>query len=863
MTYTSLSEMKRILFILLCVVARLSLTAQTISVQAPSQVSCGENFRVSYVVSTQDVENFRAGNVPEGLEVITGPYTSRSSSFQMVNGHTSSSSSITYTYTLYAAKNGTYTIPAARAVVNGKTITSNPVKISVSGSASQSNRQGAPRMHGSDADDMRPAGSAISGNDLFIRVSANKKTVHEQEPILLTYKVYTQVDLTQLEGKMPDLTGFHTQEIPLPRQKSFSVENINGKPYRTVTWSQYVMYPQMTGKLQIPSLVFKGIVVQRNRNIDPFEAFFNGGSAYTEVKRNVVAPAVTINVTPLPNRPAGFSGGVGRFSIKSSVDKASVKAGEPVNLSVTVSGTGNLKLLKQPVLSLPKDFDKYDPKVTDKTKLTQNGVEGSIIYDYLIVPRNQGTYTLPALDFIYYDTSAGEYKTLKTAPITLEVLKGDGKSHVADYSLNSDNDIRGVKTGNVTLSKRGQYFFGSVGYIVLLLVPMIVFAVLVVVFRKRALDKANVIRMKGKKANKVATKRLRLAASLMNKGKQNEFYDEVLRALWGYVGDKLNIPVESLSRDNITEKLVSNNIGDKTLNAFVEAIDECEYARYAPGDPKGKMDVVYGKAADAITEIDNMLNLRKKKSSVQKTLAVVVLLMTCASANAVVTKQMADAEYAKENYQEAIKQYNEILKEGVSADVYYNLGNSYFRTGNITQAILAYERAEKLAPGNDDIRFNLQFARSKTVDKITPQPEIFFVTWYKSLVNMTDSNTWAVVSIVFFVLALAMLALYLFCTNAVLVRSGFYIGMLLLLSFVVTTFLSWQQKVQAETHDGAIIIAPTVTVKSTPAASSGNSMVLHEGTRVDITDRTMKGWLGIRLTDGREGWLHTDDIEEI
>lgn len=855
--------MKRTLFILLCVVARLSLVAQTISVQVPSHVSCGENFRVSYVIATQDVENFRAGNVPDGLEVITGPYTSRSSSFQMVNGHTSSSSSITYTYTLYAAKNGTYSIPAAKAVIGGKTVTSNPIKITVSGSASQSNRQGAPKMHGSDAGEMRAAGSPISGNDLFIRVSANKKTVHEQEPILLTYKVYTQVDLTQLEGKMPDLTGFHTQEIPLPRQKSFTVENINGKTYRTVTWSQYVMYPQITGKLQIPSLVFKGIVVQRNRNVDPFEAFFNGGSAYTEVKRNVVAPAVTINVTPLPTRPAGFSGGVGRFQITSSVDKATVKAGEPVNLSVTVSGTGNLKLLKQPVLSLPKDFDKYDPKVTDKTKLTQNGVEGSMVYDYLVVPRNQGTYTIPALDFIYYDTSAGEYRTAKTAPITLKVEKGDGKSHVADFSSNNDNDIHGLKTGNVNLSKRGEYFFGSVGYIVLLLVPMLIFAALVVVFRKRALDRANIVRMKGRKANKVATKRLRLAAQLMSKGKQNEFYDEVLRALWGYVGDKLNIPVESLSRDNITEALTSNNIDDTTLKAFVEAIDECEYARYAPGDPKGKMDVVYGKAAEAITEIDNMLNLRKGNSHAKKALVLGALLVICTSANAVVTKQMADAEYAKENYQEAVKQYNEILKEGVSADVYYNLGNAYFRTGNITQAILAYERASKLAPGNDDIRFNLQFARSKTADKITPQPEIFFVTWYKSLVNCTDSNTWAIVSIVLFVLALAMLALYLFCTNTVLVRGGFYLGVLALLLFLATTFLSWQQKVQSETHDGAIIVVPTVNVKSTPAASSANTMVLHEGTRVDITDRTMKGWLGVRLTDGREGWLHTTDIEEI
>lgn len=857
--------MKKILLVFSFITLQLQLFAQTVTVQVPSRVTCGENFRLSYVINTQDVESFRAGNIPEGIEVITGPYTSRSSSFQMINGHTSSSSSITYTYTLYAAKNGTYTIPPAKAVINGKTVSSNSARVTVSGSAPQANRQGAPRMHGSnDGNGMRSAGSAISGNDLFIRVSANKKRVHEQEPILLTYKVYTQVDLTQLEGKMPDLTGFHTQEIPLPQQKSFSVENINGRPYRTVTWSQYVMYPQITGKFQIPSITFKGIVVQRNRNVDPFEAFFNGGSAYIEVKRNVSAPSVTIQVDPLPTRPAGFSGGVGRFHITASADKKEVKAGEPVTVRVIVDGVGNLKLLKQPVLSLPKDFDKYDPKVTDKTKLTKNGVEGSMVYDFLIVPRHQGSYTIPAIDFIYYDTTAGDYKALRTSPIVLNVLKGKGKSTVADFTSDKDNDIHNLKTGNVSLSKEDSYFLGSVAYACWLLIPLVIFVVFVVIFRKRALDNANIVRMRGKKANKVATKRLKLASQLMKKNKQQEFYDEVLRALWGYVGDKLNIPVEELSRDNITEKLNSHGIVDTTVSIFIEAIDECEYARYAPGDPKGKMEVVYEKAVDAITDIDDMLNSNKKSKSSVKILLPLIMLVSCTVvANAAVTKQMADAEYAKENYQTAIKQYNEILKQGVSADIYYNLGNAYFRTDNITQAVLAYERAYKLAPGDKDIRFNLQFARSKTIDKITPQPEMFFITWYKAMVNFTDSNTWAKLSIVFFIFALIMFSFYLFGTNAIMIRSGFYIGTLCLLLFISNAFLSWQQKLQTENHDGAIIILPTVAVKNTPSVSSGNSMVLHEGTRVDITDRTIKGWLGIRLTDGREGWLHKEEIEEI
>ncbi len=859
--------MKKILLILSFVIYHLSTAiAQTITVQAPSHVLNGENFRLSYVINTQDVDNFRAGNIPEGLEVITGPYTSRSSSFQIINGHTSSSSSITYTYTLYAAKNGTYTIPVAKAVINGKTVMSGTHKISVSGNAQQNNgRQGTPRMHGSyDSDDMREAGSYISGNDLFIRVSANKKHVHEQEPILLTYKVYTQVDLTQLEGKMPDLTGFHTQELELPRQKSFKVETINGKQYRTVTWSQYVMYPQMTGKLEIPSITFKGIVVQRNRNIDPFEAFFNGGSAYTEVKRDVKAPAISILVDPLPSRPANFSGAVGKFNIQCTTDKKSVKAGEPITLSVVVSGVGNLKLIKNPVLELPKDFDKYDPKVTDKTKLTANGVEGSMVYEYLVVPRNQGKYTIPGVQFVYYDTSANSYKTLNSSAVNLNVEKGTGRSTVSDFSTQKENDIHELKTGNSSMSKINEYFFGSISYILWLLIPLLVFIVFVIIFRKRAIDNANVVGMRVKKANKVAIVRLRSASKLMLKGDQGKFYDEVLRALWGYVSDKMNIPVEQLSRENITEKLLSHGISADTVNTFIEAIDECEYARYAPGDPKGKMDVVYDKAAKAITDIDDMLKVNKNKMS-NKMPMLLLIIMLCFSfnVNAKMTKQMADAEYAKGNYQEAIKMYGEIMKEGVSADLYYNLGNAYFRTDNITQAVLAYERAYKLSPGDIDIRFNLQFARSKTIDKITPETEMFFVTWYKTLVNFTNSDNWAVISVITFLLMLVTLSLYLFSSKEFIIRGGFYSSAVLLILFLVTTLLSWQQKTHASNHDGAIITSAKVIVKKTPSTGSTTEMVLHEGTRVDITDRSMKGWIGIRLTDGREGWLRDTDIEEI
>ena len=593
----------------------LDLKAQHIVVSAPSHVAAGENFRVAYTINTRDVEEFRMGGVPEALEVIAGPYTSSQSSYQMVNGHTSSSSSVTITYTLYAAKNGSFTIGASHALVNGRKLSSRPVRITVSGRARNSG--GAPQMHGSnaDADDeprMRQAGSRISGSDLFIKVSANKRTVHEQEPILLTYKVYTQVDLTQLEGKMPDLKGFHTQEVTLPQQKTFHTEMVNGRPYKCVTWSQYVMYPQMTGKMDIPSITFKGIVVQQNRNVDPMEAFFNGGSGYVEVHKDIKAPGISINVLPLPTRPANFSGGVGKFNISASIDKKDVKAGNPINIRVVVGGIGNLKLLKQPVINFPKDFDKYDPKVTDKTRLTANGVEGNMIYDFLAVPRNQGIYTIPAVEFTYYDTNANSYKTIKTRPFDLKVGKGDGNSGSSvDYSA-EENDIRPLKLGKVKLHDIDDMFYGSFGYWTSLMVPLLAFVVLLVVFRQRALENADIVKKRSNKANKIATKRLRKAHKLMLDGKQGDFYDEVLRALWGYVSYKLNMPVEQLSRENIKDELEKHAVDDETIGKFTQALDECEFERYAPGDAAGNMNRTFDSAMTGIMEIENAINAARK-----------------------------------------------------------------------------------------------------------------------------------------------------------------------------------------------------------------------------------------------------------
>ena len=600
------------LFILNCSILMSEVVAQRLTANAPQQVSVGQQFRLTYTANSSDVSGFHVGQIPDDFEILMGPSTSTSSSFQIINGKTSQSSSVTYTYILSASKNGTFTIPAATITIDGNQVTSNTLKIVVSGQA-QNNGQSGGRQR-QQGNEMRDAGTAISSSDLFIRVSANKKHVVEQEPVLLTYKVYTLVDLTQLEGKMPDLKGFHTQEVPLPQQKSFSVEQLNGRAYRTVTWSQYVMFPQITGKLQIPSITFNGIVVQRNRNIDPFEAFFNGGSGYVEVKKAINAPGIEIQVDPLPSRPVGFSGGVGKFTVSASLDKAEVKANDPINMRVVVSGVGNLKLIKEPVVNFPKDFDTYDPKQTDKTKLTVNGVEGSMVYDFLVVPRHQGDYDIPLIDFVYYDTSAKQYKTVKTEGFHIHVEKGEGTSGatVQDFTGQEDiqllaKDIRHIKLGDIRQRGAGDYFFGSTFYWITIALFLGIFISLFVIFRQRALSNADLVGTRAGKANKVATKRLKKAAGLMKDGKSGEFFDEVLRTLWGYVGDKLNIPVTQLSRENIQERLSERKVNEEAIRLFMEALDECEFQRYAPGDPQGNMQKVYKSAMGAIEKIEGQI----------------------------------------------------------------------------------------------------------------------------------------------------------------------------------------------------------------------------------------------------------------
>lgn len=850
--------MKHKLYIVLaCLMAQLSVMAQnyTIRGEVDPVVHEHENFKLRYEINSSDIQGFSLGKIPDDIDVLIGPNESRNVSVVSINGHSTTKESVTLTYVLSANKTGKFTIPAASAKVGGHTLHSQPLTVQVI-EAHQQSSNGAP-------------GEArnTSKADFFVITTASKHHVTENEPLLLTYKVcwHPDIPVSNLDPTKLELQDVFMQPYNNTQRKSQKVENINGRVLVTIDWEQYVIYPQKAGKLQIPAQKFNGYV-QHRVAIDPFDPFAGGTQ---EVPFGLSTQAVDIQVDPLPQgKPSDYSGGVGQFSISAKIDKNEVRENSPITLSVTVKGKGNFSMLRQPVAVFPKSFDTYDTKQTDDYQLTADGLDGTVTYDFVAVPQQKGEYTIQPVTFAYFDTASRSYKTVQTDSFHINVLRGDGtKSVVRDFTEGqdpADSDIHPIRTGNSQPSS-SKSFFGSATYFILIAIILLLAFAAFMYLRYRTNYQADAATSRRKHANKVAVRRLRKAARLMRAGTPVPFYDETLRALWGYVGDKLNIPVSQLSRDNISQKLAERGVGEETTASFIEAIDECEFVRYAPGDQQGNMNHVYEKSITAIEQIESVK--KKTKGSVAPTTALLAVLLMCCGAllptqSTAQTKVQADEAYSNGDYAEALSIY-EKLGAADNADVLYNMGNAYYRTGDMARAILCYERVLRLQPGDDDALFNLQLAQAKTVDKIAPEREMFFVTWLRSLVNMFAVDTWAVLGLIALALSALLALVYLFAFDERRRRIAFSAAVALLLLFILANILAMKQKSMLDSHDAAIVMTDTLPVKNIPSDNGSDSFTIHAGTKVVITDDTMNDWKQVKLDDGREGWVKKSDIEMI
>ena len=589
--------------------------------QAPKQVVVGRPFQISYTVNHRS----RDLQAPEftDFDVLSGPYSSTSSSTSFTNGHMTSSYEQTYTYMLMARKAGTFTIGPATVKVSGDRIQSNGVRIEVlpedqpSSNSPQGGQTGGAGQTATRSNSSQSGQASASSENIFIRTIATKTRVHEQEALMVTYKLYfANVDVAQLTNniKLPEFTGFLKQELEQGEIQT-ELEHYNGRNYQTAVLYRTILYPQHSGDIAIDPAHFEAILrvqtQQRVRSI--FDDFFG---SYTNVTKALTAPGVTIHVAPLPSgKPAGFSGGVGKFTLTPSISQTEVQANEAVTIKLDISGAGNMKLLKTPAIDWPEGFEPYDPKVTNNFKTTTSGVSGTKSVEYLAIPRSGGEYTIPAVKFSYFDIEEKAYKTLSTPEYTIRVKRGAGEnsvvsdqSAVISYTQKEDikqlgTDIRYIDTkapkGNTAYSVQNTDLIW-----VWYAAPSILALILLIILRKQIKEASDLTRMRYKRANKVAQKRLKAASKALKANDKDAFYAAIEQAAWTYLSDRLSIPTADLNKDNIASLLTQKGVSDALIAEVKNVLSTAEFARYAPSTDHG-MDDLYTATTNLINNLED------------------------------------------------------------------------------------------------------------------------------------------------------------------------------------------------------------------------------------------------------------------
>lgn len=585
-----------------------SMAQVTFKASAPAAVVQGEQFRLSFVLNKEG-RDLRLPDMPD-FDLLFGPSTSTSYSQRTINGKTTSESSVTYTYILVAKKPGSFTIPAASITVDGSNYQSNTIKINVLPPDEKASQGSTPRDRSSSES---TSGSAtVSARDAFIRAIVSKNNIYEQEGFTVTFRLYTTLNIVNF-GKIqfPEFEGFMVEEIPLPVNQQLQMERYNDRNYYTADLRKTLLFPQRSGQITIPAgnieMVFS---VPSGRSVS---TFFGTQEVMVDVNKSLTTNPLSVNVKPLPaDKPASYANAVGSFTLTPSISTEKAKANEAITLTLEISGTGNMKLIRNPEVSFPDNFELYDPVVDNALNATTNGLNGIRKISYMVIPRYEGNYTIPQLEFTYFDPATNRYKTLTTPEYKLQIAKGDpGSAAASDFVNRQDvkveQDIRFLKTGEISYLSRTNFFVGSFAYWLWYLIPLTLLILLFLINRKQARENANVALMRTKKANKMAVRRLKTAGKYLKEQDKEQFYNEVLRALWGYFSDKLSIPLAQLSKQNIESELSKQGISEELVGKFMHILDTCEFARYAPAESDAGMDRIYQETVETIGEMENRL----------------------------------------------------------------------------------------------------------------------------------------------------------------------------------------------------------------------------------------------------------------
>ena len=606
---------KTIYLLLIVLIGNSSLlAAEDINVEAsaPSNVAVGERFRVAFSVNTRP-SSFNAPAF-SGFRLISGPSQSTSSSVQIINGNMTQTQTTTYTYVLEAIDEGRFTIGSAVVKYNNNEYRSKPVQVNVvKGSAAPSTAPPSQRQQ------QQQETTGISSNDLYIRAYASNTNPYQGEQVIINYKIYTRVNVAQYSfEKIPSFQGFWTEEIDVGQGRQAQTEYINGVQYRVAEVRRIVAFPQRSGELTIEPLEIECVVQipsQRRRG-SLIDEFF-GGSMFGQYETRRIpirSNPVKLNVKPLPtqNRPAGFTGLVGSFDISAKLSPHELNVNDAANLTITISGNGNIRMIEEPAVQLPQNLDSFDPNVKDNIQRGMNGISGSREFDFLLIPRTGGDYKIPPVVLSYFDPSAGKYVSKQTSEFNLNVLGRGIASEDArtrgreDVSLLSD-EIRFIFTNPITLVSKDRIFYASKQFYILLTIPIILFIALLIYRRRHIKLNSNQALVRNRKAQRIATRKLKTASIHLKNKEQTQFYEEISHALWGYVADKLNMPLSKLNKDNIDTSFREKGLQDELASQFLQTLDECDFARFAPGDPQTIMEDVFEKAEKTIINIEKDL----------------------------------------------------------------------------------------------------------------------------------------------------------------------------------------------------------------------------------------------------------------
>ncbi len=586
------------------------LNAQDISFKAsaPSTVSAGSQFRLIYSINAKP-SSFKNPSF-EPFEVLMGPSTSSSTSISIVNGQMSQDVSYTYTYILLAPKEGKYTIQPAEVIVNGKSYKSNSLSIEVvKGNAPVASTQQAQQNY----DQGSTSSPSVSGDDVFIRLQVNKNNVYQGEQLIASIYIYTRLNIVGFEElKFPTMSGFWSDDLETPNQIQLRQEYINGQLYNVGLLKRVILSPNRSGTLTIEPVQATVVVQQRvqNRRRSIFDDFF---ASYQNVSKKLVSPPVTINVKSLPeNKPEPFSGGVGSFQLETRIDNTQLKTNEAFTYTIKLSGSGNIKLLDIPKPKFPSDFEVYEPKTTENIQIKDGVTQGSKTISYIVIPRHHGQFTVPGLTFHYFDLKTKTYKTLQTENINIQVSKDttlSSSSAVISEFVKKDisvlgSDIRYVKTNIEPLHPIENNIYGSIWYKISYPISVLLLFALLYVRKEQIKQRANIMAMRNKKASRTASKRLKLARKYLKETNEIKFYEEITRALWGYLADKLMIPTAELNKDHATEKLHQKNVPQHTIDELFQHIEVIEIARYAPSSISQNLNETYSKTTAIIDELE-------------------------------------------------------------------------------------------------------------------------------------------------------------------------------------------------------------------------------------------------------------------